>query len=137
HVTVGVGLPVVVKVNASVRAHVPGALFVVMLAGQAMVGGVFVVVELTVTVKVHVAVLPAPFVAVQVTGVVPNGNAEPDGGTQLVVTPGQLSVVGAAKLTIKLVWPAAALATMFVEQAIVGGCVSLTVTVKEHLFVLP
>src|ERR1041384_8375410 len=45
HMTVGVGLPVAVGANASVRAHVPDALFVVLFAGQVMVGGVFVVVE--------------------------------------------------------------------------------------------
>src|SRR5881396_3808522 len=86
NVTVGVGLPVAVGARARVRAHVPGKVFVVMFDGQVMVGGVLVVVELTVTVKAQVVVLPAPFVAVRVTGVAPNGNAEPDGGTQLVVT---------------------------------------------------
>ena len=96
HVTVGAGLPVVVGAKASVRAHVPGKLFVAMFAGQVMAGGVFVVVALTVTAKVQVAVLLAPSVAVQVTVVVPTGNAEPEGGAQLVVAPGQLSVtVGA------------------------------------------
>jgi hypothetical protein len=51
---------------------------------------------LTVTVNVQVAVFPDESVAVHVTGVAPFGNVEPDGGVQLVVTPGQLSVaVGA------------------------------------------
>ncbi len=50
----------------------------------------------TVTVKVQEAVLPDASVAVQVTGVAPFGKVEPDGGLQLVVTPGQLSLaVGA------------------------------------------
>src|SRR2546426_95720 len=87
HATVGPGLPVAVGANASVREHVPGALFVVMFAGQAMVGGVFVVAELTVTVKLHVAVLLAPSEAGQVTGVVPTGKDGADGGVQLAVTP--------------------------------------------------
>jgi hypothetical protein len=50
----------------------------------------------TVTVNEQVALLPDASVAVQVTVVVPNGNVEPGGGVQTVVTPGQLSVAGAA-----------------------------------------
>jgi hypothetical protein len=46
----------------------------------------------TVTVKEQLAVLPAPSVAVQVTVVVPFGKVEPEGGLQVTVTPGQLSV---------------------------------------------
>jgi hypothetical protein len=49
-------------------------------------------VSLTVTVKLQVAVLPDESVAVQVTVVVPLGKLEPEGGVQLVVTPGQLSL---------------------------------------------
>jgi hypothetical protein len=44
------------------------------------------------TVNEQVAVLPEVSVAVQVTVVVPAGKAEPDGGVQATVTPGQLSV---------------------------------------------
>jgi hypothetical protein len=55
---------------------------------------------MTVTLKQHWALLPEVSVAVQQTGVVPPGKLEPDGGVQLVVTPGQLSVaVGAEKVT--------------------------------------
>ena len=61
----------------------------VMSGGQAIVG---FSVSLTVTVKEQLAVLPEASVAVQVTAVVPFGNVEPDGGEQLVVTPGQLSL---------------------------------------------
>ena len=54
----------------------------------------------TVTENEQVAVLPAASVAVQVMDVVPRGSGEPDGGTQAVVTPGQLSeAVGGGKLT--------------------------------------
>src|SRR5437868_1603286 len=138
HVTVGAGLPVTVGANASVRAHSPGVLFVVMFAGQVMAGVVIVVAELTVTLNVHVALLPAASVAVHTTGVVPTANAEPEGGAQLAGTPAQLSVaVGAAKLTAKVVWPDSASARMFAGQEIAGSCVSLTVTVNEHLLVLP
>jgi hypothetical protein len=65
----------------------------VIFAGQVIVG---FSVSFTVTVKLQVAVLPEPSVAVQVTVVVPLGNVEPEGGEQETVTPGQLSVaVGA------------------------------------------
>jgi hypothetical protein len=50
----------------------------------------------TVTVKLHVAVLPDVSVAVQVTVVVPTGKQDPDGGLQLAVTPGQLSLATGA-----------------------------------------
>ena len=45
----------------------------------------------TVTVKLQVAWLLLASVAVQLTVVVPTGKVAPDGGMQLVVTPGQLS----------------------------------------------
>src|SRR5258708_3478165 len=117
HVTVGMGVPVAPGANTSERTHWPRALSVAMFAGQAMVGGVFVVVELTVMVNAQVLELPAASVAIQVTVVVPRVKAEPDGGVQLAVTPGQLSLAaGAGKLTTKLVAPAAALATTFAGQ---------------------
>jgi hypothetical protein len=50
----------------------------------------------TITLKEQALVLFAPFVAVQVTAVVPELNAEPEAGEQFTVTPAQLSVaVGA------------------------------------------
>lgn len=50
----------------------------------------------TVTLKEHEAVLLEASVAVQFTGVVPMLKVEPDAGTQLATTPGQLSLaVGA------------------------------------------
>ena len=60
-----------------------------MLAGQVIVGAC---VSFTVTVNEQVAVLPPASVAVQLTGVVPFGKAEPEAGVQATVTPGQLSV---------------------------------------------
>jgi len=137
-VTGGVGLPVAIEANAKVRTHWPGSVLVMILAGQAMVGGVFVALALTVMVKVQVLVLPAASVAMQVTGVVPNGKVEPDGGLQLAVTPGQLSVtIGAGKLTGKEFAPTAALATILAGQVIAGGWESLTVTVNAHSLVFP
>ena len=77
--------------------HLPGSLLTGGGgAGQVMVGFSL---SVTVTVKLHVAVCPEVSVAVQVTVVVPLGNAVPDAGVQLVVTPGQLSVAVGAKLT--------------------------------------
>ena len=51
-----------------------------MLAGQLIAGGAM---SLTVTVKLHIAVLPPPSVAVQVTVVVPFGKDEPDCGVHI------------------------------------------------------
>jgi hypothetical protein len=90
----------------------------------------------TVTVNVHVAVLPEASVAVQVTVVVPTGNTEPEAGVHDVVTPGQLSdAVGANVTGLPLVGGqvAGAATAMLAGQVIVGGCVSLTLTVNEQL----
>jgi hypothetical protein len=48
--------------------------------------------SVTLTLNVHVWVLPDASVAVQVTVVVPAGNVVPEAGLQLAVAPGQLSV---------------------------------------------
>jgi hypothetical protein len=48
-------------------------------------------VSLTVILNVHSAIFPEASVAVQVTGVVPTGKNDPDGGVQELITPGQLS----------------------------------------------
>jgi hypothetical protein len=45
-----------------------------------------------VTVKEHIAVLPLPSVAVQLTVVTPTGNVAPDGGLQTTVGVPKLSV---------------------------------------------
>jgi len=55
---------------------------------------------ITVTVNPQVAVTPFASVAVQVTLVLPIGNDDPDGGTQMTLAPGQLSItVGCEKFT--------------------------------------
>jgi hypothetical protein len=59
-----------------------------MFAGHVIIGGS---VSLTVTVNEHVAVFPDASVAVQVTVVVPSWKVEPEAGTHIAVTPGQLS----------------------------------------------
>jgi hypothetical protein len=58
-----------------------------MLAGQ-----VIVQTAMTCTVKVQVAILDDASVAVHVTVVVPRGKQVPEAGTQVTVTPGQLSL---------------------------------------------
>jgi hypothetical protein len=87
-----------------------------------------------VTLNEQDAVLPLASVAVQVTVVVPTGTIEPDGSTQAKVTPGQLSeTVGSGKVTVTVGDPGVPTAVIFAGQVIVGGCVSLTVTVNEHV----
>ena len=92
-----------------------------------------------VTMKLQVAVFDEPSVAVHVTVVAPNGKHEPDGGTHATVTPGQLSEAVVVKLTTAQVDPmhtfCGVTAVTSAGHVIDGGCVSLTVTVKEQ-FVL-
>ena len=88
------------------------------------------------TVNEHEAVLPEASVAVQVTVVVPTGKADPEGGTQTTVTPGQLSDAVGAKVTGVLFaggQVAAAATAMLAGQVIVGGWVSFTLTVNVQL----
>lgn len=88
----------------------------------------------TFTANEQLAMLFAASVAVQLTVVVPSGKHVPGGGTHIVVTPEQLSLAtGAVKVTAAQVWPGEAAALMFAGQAIVGACVSVTVTVNEQL----
>src|SRR5947207_3299793 len=90
----------------------------------------------TETVKLQLALLPEVSVAVQVTVVVPTGKHEPEAGEHATVTPGQLSEAGG--LVYVTVLHASlivlALAVMLAGHGpMVGGCVSLTVTVNEQL----
>ena len=87
----------------------------------------------TVTWNEQLATFPLASRAVQVTFVFPNGKSEPEAGTQVVVTPGQLSdAVGGAKLTIA---PEVEFCTAIISagQLIVGGVLSVTVTVNVQL----
>jgi anti-sigma factor RsiW len=81
----------------------------------------------------HVAVWPFAAVAVQVTGVVPTEKVEPEAGEQATVTPGQLSLAVAMKVATAPQVPGALLSVWLAGQVIVGGCVSVTVTVNEQL----
>jgi hypothetical protein len=90
----------------------------------------------TVTVKLQVEVLPEASVAVQLTVVTPTGKQLPEGGLQMIVVPGQLSVVVAVKVTtLQASLTVAVTAVWFAGQAITGGSMSLTVTVNEQLAV--
>ena len=82
----------------------------------------------------QVAVLLLPSVAVQVTVVIPTGTEDPEGGEHTAVTPGQLSdAVGAAYVTTTVGLPAAPTAVTLPGHVIVGGWVSLIVTVNEQV----
>jgi hypothetical protein len=62
--------------------------------------------SLTLTVKLQLEALFAESVTVQETGVTPSGKTEPEGGEQVVVRPGQLSVAdGSGYLTTAVCWP--------------------------------
>lgn len=109
----------------------------------------------TVTVNVHIAVLFEASVAVQVTVVTPFGNVKPDAGTHTTEQPtgaagrwpglvppptlqgGQLSVTtGSANVTTAVHTFGSVLCVIGAGHVTVGGCMSLTVTVKEHVPVL-
>jgi hypothetical protein len=82
-------LSLAVAEKLTTAEHTFGSVGLVMLAGQLIVG---FSVSLTVTVNWQLAVLFDASCAVHVTVVVPFGKVEPDGGLQLTVAPGQLSL---------------------------------------------
>ena len=92
----------------------------------------------TVTVNVHVALFPAASVAVYSTIVVPAEKVLPGECVEVRVPPAQLSgIVGAVQLA--TAWQdASALTVMFDGQlAIVGGTLSITVTLNEQDALFP
>jgi len=127
-------LSVALAANVTTASQRPTAVLVAIFAGQLATGGWL---SFTVTLKTHDAVLPLASVAVHVTGVVPRANRVPEGGTHVVVAPGQLSLAVAAKLTIASQRPASVLVTTFAGHTTAGGSVSCTVTVKLHRLVFP
>lgn len=90
----------------------------------------------TATLNVQLAWLPDGSVAVQLTVVTPNGNADPEGGRQAKVAPGQLSATVGEKLTTVDGWPVVAVTLMSAGQLIVGGIGSITVKVVEQVALL-
>jgi hypothetical protein len=90
----------------------------------------------TVTLKDPLSVFPAASVAVQLTVVVPTLKADPEGGAQEIVVPGQLSVAVGVKLTAAEHWPVS-LSTAISEGAVrTGPSLSLTVTLNAPVSVL-
>src|SRR5437870_11629100 len=108
-----------------------------MLVGQTITGGSL---SLTATVKLHVAVLPAASATMNTLVLTPTGKADPLANPPVcvVTAPAQLSVpTGADRKSVAQGRLASTLATMLVGHAITGGSLSLTVTVKLHVAVLP
>ena len=106
------------------------------ILGQVMVGASL---SLMVTVKEQVALLLEVSVAVQVTVVDPFGKVECKAGVQERVTPGQLSVA-LKPVHVTLVFshePGSVVPTTSAGQVMVGFSVSLIVTVKEQVLMLP
>src|SRR5204862_1526297 len=101
-----------------------------MLVGQLITGGSL---SVTVTVKLHVAVLPAASVTRNTLVVTPTGKADPLANPPVcvVTAPAQLSAPACAPdVTTALQRLASTLATMLDGQLITGGSLSVTVTVK-------
>src|SRR5436309_14127354 len=101
-----------------------------MLVVHAITGGSL---SLTVTVKLHVAVLPAASVTRNTLVVTPTGKADPLANPP-VCEIGRAScrerAKGAVYVTTAMHRLASTLATMLDGQAITGGSLSVTVTVK-------
>ena len=94
--------------------------------------------SLTVTVNKHEAERPASSDTVQLTVVVPFGNADPDAGVHTgAPAPEQLSLTPGEKFTTALQALGSVLWVMFAGQLIVGFTASFTVTVNEQAAVRP
>ena len=104
----------------------------VMFEGQVTVGAC---VSWIVTVKKHdpSGLFGEVSLAVHATVVTPTGKFDPLAGRQLTVAPGQLSVADDANVTTAEHWPAAFGTVTGAGQFATGACVSLTVTVNEHV----
>jgi len=76
--------------------------------------------SVTVTVNVHVELLPSASVAVLVTVVVPTAKVLPLAGLLATVTPGQLSVALTLNVTLLLQAPGVALTVIALGQVICG-----------------
>jgi hypothetical protein len=120
------------KVTTAPQA--PVSLHWVIAVGQVTTGSSQ---SLTVTVNVLLEVLPAASVAVVVTVVVPIGKLEPEAGTEDTLTPAQLSLPVAVKVTIAPHAPASLQTVIGLGTETVGFSQSVTVTLNEQLDVLP
>jgi hypothetical protein len=120
----------------TIAAHWPGSVLTLTFAGQVIEGASL---SLTVTVNEQVAVLPDPSVTTNVFAVTPLGKLLPlaSPAVWLSVAPAQLSLKFTEYVTIAAHWPGPLLTTTFAGHAIEGASVSFTVTVNEHVAVLP
>ena len=117
--------------------HNPVSFTWLMFAGQLIIGACP---SFIVTVKPQVAVFPERSVAVSTSFVTPCGNNPPLAIPVVTenVVPVQLSViVGFGRMTVAVQVPESADCTIFEGQVIVGGTISLIVTLKLQLFVFP
>jgi hypothetical protein len=90
----------------------------------------------TVTEKLALRVLPCASVALQLTAVVPTANADPDAGAHTVaIGPSTVSDADAVKVT-AVVGPVAS-NVRSAGTVTVGDVVSVTVTVKDPVALLP
>src|SRR5437899_9534514 len=92
---------------------------------------------MTVTVKGSVLLLPLLSRAVLVTVVVPSGKALPLAGTLVRLVTAQLSVAVTVNVTLLAHNPGAVFTVRSAGHVIVGGSVSVTVTVKVQVLLLP
>ena len=115
----------------TIAVHRPLVVLAVIFAGQLITG---LTVSFTVTVNVLVVILLEASLAVMVTVEVPAGNAVPEAGDAVTITPGQLSVALVAKVTTLVQLPEAAFTEIFDGQPVITGfCTSFTVIVKEQV----
>jgi hypothetical protein len=130
HTTLTPGqLSVTEVVNCTTASQRAGVALTVMSPGQTRTGRS---VSVTLTWNVQVALLPFASVAVQFTFVWPTGKRAPDGGTQLNVTPRQLSLVFKAKFTTASQFPGSHDTPMSPGQTMRGFSPSTTSTLKEQ-----
>src|SRR5947207_9225911 len=123
-------LSVAVTTNVTLLEHVPANTFTTRLVEQVITGDCT---SFTATVKLHVALLSLPSVAVLVTVVVPTAKLLPLAGTLAMFVTAQLSVAVTTNVTLLEHVPANTFTTRLVEQVITGDCTSFTVTVKLHV----
>src|SRR6266404_5266345 len=118
-VTAQLSLALTAKVTLLVQT--PSAAFTMKFAGQVMAGGC---VSFTVTVKVHVLLLPLLSRAVLVTVVVPTEKAKPLAGLLVRLVTAQLSLTVTVNVTLLAHPPGAVFTVILPGQLIAGGCVS-------------
>jgi len=124
-------LSVTCAAYCTTASHLPDAVYTIMLAGHTNTGRSL---SETVTLNVHVAVLPLLSFAVQITFVSPTENRVPDGGTQLNVASPQLSLPVGTKLTTASHRPDSHDTLISPGQLICGFSPSNTSTINEHRF---